>query len=182
MTGRLYRAPRRWPAILAATTAGAVAGAAVTAGVLWLVVPRTEPTAFAAPSATSPAPQPTTKADRQTCQGWDAAGKLINEAAEVLSVIPEGTTILDPSVRDDAVRSEAVRHAADLFGNASTALGSAITSGATPVLADTARTTVESLNALSTSYRAFDESSADAITVARTSAHSMSALCKRLVP
>ena len=51
-------------------------------------------TVSASPSATAQA-QPTDRADRQTCGGWDASGKLINEAADALSVIPEGTSILD---------------------------------------------------------------------------------------
>ena len=182
MTSRLYRPPRRWPALVAVGIAGAVAGTAVTAGAMLATGQRAESAPAAAASVPSPAAQPTTKADRQTCQGWDAAGKLINEAAEELSVIPDGTTILDPSVRDDPAKSGAVQHAADLFGNASKALDTAITLGATPVLAETARTTAASLQALATTYRTFDEASGDAITVARTTAQSMSALCKRLVP
>lgn len=97
-------------------------------------------------------------------------------------MIPEGTTILDPAVREDPERTAAVRHAGDLFQQASDALNAAIAPGTTQVLAEMAHTTVGSLGALSTAYKASDEASGDAITVARTTAHSMSALCKRLVP
>lgn len=184
MSRAFYRIPRRWPGLVAAGAAGAViAGTAAGFGTYYLTTHRTvaEPVAeAAAPSA--PEALSTTKADRQTCRGWDAAGKLINEAAEVLAVIPQGTTILSPSVRENQEQSDAVQHAGDLFQQASDALGSTIAAASTQVLTEMAHATVNSLDALSTAYKSFDETSADAITVARTTAHAMSGLCKRLVP
>lgn len=185
MSRTLYRIPRRWPGLVAAATAGAVvAGTAAGVGTYYLTSHRTSgaPVEEAAESAPPPESLPTTKADRQTCRGWDAAGKLINEAAEVLTAIPQGTNILAPSVRDDPNQADAVQHAGDLFHRASDALSTTIALGATPVLSEMAHTTVGSLDALSTAYKSFDEASADAITVARTTAHAMSGLCKRLVP
>lgn len=185
MSRTLYRIPRRWPGLVAAAAAGAVvAGTAAGFGTFYLTSHRAAdpPVAAAAETVSPPEPLPTTKADRQTCQGWDTAGKLINEAAEVLTAIPQGTTILAASVRNDHDQSDAVQHAGDLFHQASDALSAAIAPGATQVLAEMAQTTVDSLDTLSTAYKSFDEASADAITVARTTAHAMSALCKRLVP
>ena len=181
MSGMLYRIPRRWPGLVAAAAAGAVvAGTAAGFGTYYLS-DRGTPVAAAPEPALPPDAQPTPKADRQTCQGWDAAGKLINEAAETLTAIPEGTTILAPSVREDPHQTGAVQHAGELFQQASDALGTAITPGATQVLTEMAHSTVNSLDALSTAYKSFDETSADAITVAKTTAHAMSGLCKRLV-
>ncbi|MEZ0363606.1 hypothetical protein ACAG26_07850 [Mycobacterium sp. pUA109] len=188
MAGKLYRIPRRWPALVGAAAAGAVvAGVAASLGTGYLTGHRADAAAPATVTVTPQkpppaAPLPTAKADRQTCHGWDEAGKLINEAADVLSVIPQGTTILEPSVRDDPDRTGAVQHAGDLFHQAADALNKAIAPGSTQALAEMAHTTVDSLGTLSTAYKAFDESSGDAITVARTTAHAMSGLCKRLVP
>ncbi|MCB9441543.1 MAG: hypothetical protein H6523_15005 [Mycolicibacterium sp.] len=184
-TGRLYRAPRRWPAMVGVAAAGALVGGGIGAGAMTLTTDRTSSTSTtvtvnASPSATAQA-QPTDRADRQTCGGWDASGKLINEAADALSVIPEGTSILDPSVRDDTERVAAVQHSSELFLKAGDALRQAITPGATDILTQTSLTAVASLVALSTAYRDFDESSGDAIATARSAAHSMSELCKRLV-
>lgn len=184
MSRSLYRIPRRWPGLVAAAAAGAVvAGTAAGVGTFYLTNHRTAatPVAAAAEEASPPESLPTPKADRQTCRGWDAAGKLINEAAEVLTAIPQGTTILAASVREDPNQANAVQHAGDLFHQASDALSTTIAPGATQVLTEMAHTTVESLDTLSTTYKSFDEASADAITVARTTAHAMSGLCKRLV-
>lgn len=73
--------------------AGALVGGGIGAGAMTLTTDRTSSTSTtvtvsASPSATAQA-QPTDRADRQTCGGWDASGKLINEAADALSVIPE---------------------------------------------------------------------------------------------
>ncbi|AMW21762.1 hypothetical protein [Mycobacteroides chelonae] len=183
--GKLYRAPRRWPGIVAAASAGVLVGAVVGVGATMLT---REGTAAAAVTVTAtpessapPAAKPLERANRQTCEGWDAAGKLINDAADALTLIPEGTSILDPAVRNTPERVSAVVHAGDLFQQAADALKQRITPGAAEILALTSQTTVSSLAALATAYRTFDESSGDAITTARTTAHSMSALCKRLV-
>lgn len=181
--GRLYRVRRRWPTMVAVAAAGALVGGGIGAGTVALT---RDSTAAATVTATSepPAPatpQPLERADRQTCAGWDTAGKLINQAADALSAIPAGTNILAPEVRNDPARQAAVWQAAELFQRAADGLGQAITPGATPILAQTSQTTVASLTTLATAYRGFDESSGDSITTARTAAHSMSALCKRLV-
>lgn len=183
----IYKVPRRWPALAGAAAAGAlIAGLAAGGGTALLMhqPPMAAPATVtvAPPKPSSPPALPTLKADRKTCTGWDEAGKLINEAAEELSVIPQGTTILDPAVRDNPERAAAVQRAADLFHRAAEAMNLAITPGSTQLLTEMAHTTADSLTALSTAYRNFDESAGDAITVTRTTAHAMSALCKRLVP
>lgn len=180
-TGRLYRAPRRWPAMAAVAAAGVLVGSGIGAGVMALTTGR--PTAAVAVAAQEPPAQaqPIERADRQTCAGWDASGKLINQAADVLAVIPAGTSILAPEVRGDPSRQAAVQQAGSLFQRAADGLRQAITPGATPILTQTSLTTADSLAALATTYLASDESSGDAITTARTAAHGLSALCKRLV-
>lgn len=182
--GKLYRAPRRWPGIVAAASAGVLVGAVIGVGATMLTRERTEATTVTVtvtpePSA-PPAARPLERANRQTCEGWDTAGKLINDAADTLTVIPEGTSILDPAVRNTPERVSAVMHAGDLFQQAADALKQRTTPGAAEILTLTSQTTVSSLSALATAYRSFDESSGDSITTARTAAHSMSALCKRL--
>lgn len=182
--GKLYRAPRRWPGIVAAASAGVLVGAAIGVGATMLTSERTTATAVTVTvtpeSSKPPVTQPLERANRQTCEGWNAAGKLINDAADALTVIPEGTSILDPAVRNTPERVSAVTHAGDLFQQAADALQQRITPGATEILTLTSQTTVSSLATLATAYRSFDESSGDSITTARTAAHSMSALCKRL--
>lgn len=183
--GKLYRAPRRWPGIVAAASTGVMVGAVVGVGATMLTRERATAAAVtvtvtAGTSAPS-AEKPLERANRQTCEGWDAAGKLINDAADALTVIPEGTSILDPAVRNTPERVSAVMHAGDLFQQAADALKQRITPGAAEILTLTSQTTVSSLAALATGYRSFDESSGDSITTARTAAHNMSALCKRLV-
>ena len=170
--------------MVAVAGASALVGAAIGAAAIWVrtdsTVATPEPAAATAEPTTVTDPQPVQRANRQTCSGWDSAGKLINEAADALAIIAEGTSILDPTVRDDPERTAAVRHAGDLFEQSAAALKQAITPGATEILVQTATTTVSSLTTLSTAYHDFDESSGDAIAVAQTSAHNMSALCKRL--
>ncbi|EIT92281.1 hypothetical protein [Mycobacteroides abscessus] len=183
--GKLYRAPRRWPGIVAAASAGVLVGAVVGIGTTILAHERSPAapvtvTVTPEPSA-PPGAKPLERANRQTCEGWDAAGKLINDAADALTIIPEGTSILDPAVRNTPERVSAVMHAGDLFQQAADALQQRITPGATEILTLTSQTTVSSLAALAIAYRSFDESSGDSITTARAAAHSMSALCKRLV-
>ncbi|MFT9664980.1 Uncharacterised protein [Mycobacteroides abscessus subsp. bolletii] len=183
--GKLYRAPRRWPAVVAAASAGVLVGAVIGAGTTILTRERATAAAVTATATSEPSVPPTAmspeRANRQTCEGWDTAGKLINEAADALTVIPEGTSILDPAVRNTPERVSAVMHAGDLFQQAADALKQRITPGATEILTLTSQTTVGSLAALASAYRSFDESSGDSITTARAAAHSMSALCKRLV-
>lgn len=179
-TGRLYRAPRRWPAMVAVGAAGVLVGGGIGAAAMELTTDR--PAAAVAIATQEPAEsQPIERADRQTCAGWDASGKLINQAADVLAVIPAGISILAPEVRSDPSRRAAVQQAGSLFQRAADGLRQAITPGATPILAQTSLTTADSLAALATTYLASDESSGDAITTARTAAHGLSVLCKRLV-
>lgn len=183
--GKLYRAPRRWPGIVAAASAGVLVGAAVGVGATMLTRERTAAAAVTVTVTPEPSAPPTAKplerANRQTCEGWDVSGKLINDAADALTAIPEGTSILDPAVRNSPEHVSAVMHAGDLFQQAADALKQRITPGAAEILTLTSQTTVSSLAALATAYRSFDESSGDSITTARTAAHNMSALCKRLV-
>lgn len=183
-TGRLYRPPRRWPAMTAVAVAGVLVGGAAGAGIVALATPRTTAAAPAVSTTSEPPPQDTqtsARADRRTCGGWDAAGKLINDAADAMAVIPEGVNILDAAVRDDPVRAAAVQRAGSLFQQASEALSQTITPGSTEVLVQASHTTVSALATLATTYRELDESSGDAMAVARTAAHGMSALCNRLV-
>ena len=184
-TGRLYRAPRRWPALVSIAAAGAVVGGGVVAATLTMTnngtATSTTPVTVTSEPPTSPSEQRPEQANRQTCAGWDAAGKLINEAADALKVLPEGTSILAPEVRDDPSRTAAVQHASELFAQAADALAQASAPGAAEILEQAAITTVGSLKTLATAYRDFDDSSGDAITTARAAAHNMSGLCKRLV-
>jgi len=166
--------------MIAVAAASLLIGSGIGAGLMALTTDR--PVAAVAAATQEPAQsQPSEHADRQTCAGWDASGKLINQAADVLAVIPAGTSILAPEVRSDPGQRAAVQQAGSLFQSAADGLRQAITPGATPVLAQTSLTTADALAALATTYLASDESSGDAITTARTAAHGLSVLCKRLV-
>jgi hypothetical protein len=138
-------------------------------------------TVIPSPSS-SPEPLPTAQADGRTCTAWLSAGDLIHAASTAQSVIPKGTTIVDPSVRNNPTWTSAVQKAADLYGQAGDTLAAGIAPGATPMLAETATTVVDALRALSTTTRGFDDASGNAYSVTKEAGNAMDVLCNRLAP
>jgi hypothetical protein len=180
---------RRWQGRVVAAIVGAVIAATVTA----LIIHRADTTAKhpAAPTITvtatpavppPPAPLPTADADRRTCNAWLAAGERIRDASHDLSVLPAGSTILDPQVRNDARLSRAATAAAEFSGLAGDTLNAGIPPGTTPMLSRSATAAAAALRALSIAYATLDLASGNAYHAVRESADVMDAVCSRLAP
>jgi hypothetical protein len=188
------RRRRRWPLVAGAAAAGAVAVAAITAVVTANVTagssghtgttaaPATATVTVAAPTPAAPAPLPEAQANGRTCAAWLSAGDLIHAASAALSVIPQGTTILDPAVRANPAWTAGVQKAASLYGQAGDTLAAGIAPGTTSILDQTANAAANALHALSTGYGTFDAASGNTYHVVRESADTMDALCNRLAP
>ena len=182
---------RRWPALVGVAVASAAVAATVTALITSQVV-RTDTagratapavTVTATPSAPAPpAPLPTAQADRQTCNAWLAAGVKIHDAANVISVIPEGLTVLDQAVRDNPEWSAAVRRAADLYGQAGDVLAAGIAPGATLILDRAATTAASALRTLSAADATLDPANGNAFDEWKQTANTVNVLCDRLAP
>lgn len=192
--GPLYLPPqppvsrRRWPIAVA----GAATGALITALVATLIVDQHETkakpkvpatiTATATPSAPlAPTLLPTAEADRHTCDAWLAAGQKIHDAAGVISVIPEGLTVLDPGVRDNPQWSAAVRAAGELYGRAGDILADGIAAGS-PILERAAWAAAWSLRALSTADVPLDAANGNIFDAWKHNANVVNVLCDRLAP
>jgi hypothetical protein len=183
---------RRWPALAIAAAASAAITAAVTALITSQTV-RTDSVAghTATPAVTitatpdapaPPAPLPTAQADRQTCNAWHTAGDRIHDASHALSVLPEGSTIVDPQVQGNPDWAAAVRKAADLYGQAGDTLTAGIAPGTTVILNQTAAAAGLGLRALSTAEKTLDATNGNAYHMVHDSADTMDVLCERLAP
>lgn len=182
---------RRWPGLVGVAVASAAVAATVSALITSQVV-RTDSagrvtapavTVTATPSAPAPpAPLPTAQADRQTCNAWTAAGDKIHAASHALAVLPKGSTILDPQVRDNPELSDAARKAAEFYGQAGDTLAAGIAPGTTTILDRSATAAAAALRALSTGDATLDAASGNTYHVVRESADTMDALCNRLSP
>lgn len=181
-------ARRRWPLFVSGVAIGAASAAAVTAGLMAGTrdtATRTPVTitATVTPAApTTPAPLPAADADRHTCNTWLSAGKLINDAATELSVLPSGVKILDPAVRANPDWTAGVQKAAKLYGQAADALAGDIAPGTTKILDETSGATAAALRVLSTGYATFDDAAGNTYHMMKESADTMDALCNRLAP
>ncbi len=182
--------PRRWgltvgvavvSAALAATIASIVTAASTRESAPVTTVSTVTVTAQPSTPVTPPA-LPAAQADRQTCQAWVAAGNQIKGASAAQSVIPEGTTILDPAVQDNPAWKAGVQRAADLYGQAGETLAAGIAPGATPILDQSAAAAAAALRALATGYKTFDPASGNTYTTTREASDTMDALCERLAP
>lgn len=177
----------RWVPVAAAFGVGAVIAATVTA----LIFSAQSSSPVAAPAATvtvtpstpaPPPPLPEAQANRATCGGWLDAGKLIDSAIDAGAVVPKPYNVLSPEVRANPDWSAAVQKAAGLYGQASTALGTKIADGATPVLYQTAKAETAALQALSIAFKTFDPANGNSYTTAKEGNDAMTVLCERLAP
>lgn len=177
---------RRWPAFVGGVTIGAVLAAAITAAIATQTTDTTTATPVTItatpPAPTPPAPLPAAEANRHTCNTWLAAGELIRSASSAQSVIPQGLTILDPSVRANPEWSAAVQRAADQYKQAGDKLATGVAAGTTTILDQSARAAAVGLTALSTAYRTFDEANGNAYHVVKESSDTMDVLCNRMAP
>ena len=179
---------RRWPAFVGGVAIGAVIAAAMTAALMagtrdtTAGSPVTITATATPPAPTTPTPLPAAEANRNTCNTWLSAGKLINDASTAQSVIPQGMTILDPAVRANPDWTAGVQKAGNLYGQAADTLAGGIAPGTNAMLAQTANTVVGALRALSTTTKAFDEASGNAYAVTKSAANAMDVLCERLAP
>ncbi len=173
---------RRWPAFVCGVAIGAVAAAAIATHTAD-TAPSTPVTVTAAPPAPStPAPLPAAGADRKTCNTWLAAGKLINDAATDLSVLPSGVKVLDPAVRANPDWTASVQKAASLYGQSADTLAGGIAPGTTAILGETSGATVAALRVLAMGYGTFDDAAGNTYHMMKESADTMDALCNRLAP
>lgn len=189
-----YPAPPRPRHRWAATAAVAVVSAAVAATLASIITANTGRDGEAAPAASTvtvaaqpptprtPAPMPAADADRTTCQSWVSAGTLIRGASAAQSVIPPGMTIVDRAVQDNPAWKAGVIKAGDLYGQAAETLAAGTPQGTTPMLEQTAAAARESLRALSTTTKGFDEASGNGYAVVKSVANAMDVLCERLAP
>ncbi|OLT97883.1 hypothetical protein [Mycobacterium syngnathidarum] len=178
---------RRWPAFAGGAAIGAVLAAAITAVITTqtgdtTATPATITATATPPAPTTPAPLPAAEANRHTCDAWVSAGDRIHDATAALSVIPQGTTVLDPAVRGNPEWSAAVQRAADQYKQAGDKLSGGIAPGTTTILNQAATTAAGALRTLSSGYGAFDPASGNTYFVMRESADTMDALCNRLAP
>lgn len=182
---------RRWPLVAGVAIASAALAAAITAVITTNMggavgghtATTTTRTVTVTPSPSSlPEPLPTAQADARTCAAWLSAGDLIHAASTAQSVIPKGTTIVDPSVRNNPMWTSAVQKAADLYRQAGDTLTAGIAPGATLILDQTAHTTAAALYALSTGYGTFDPASGNTYSTTHEASDAMDALCNRLAP
>jgi len=182
-------ARRRWPTFIGGVAIGAAIAAAITAALMAGTrdtATRTPVTITATatppPAPETPAPLPAADANRHTCNTWLSAGKLINDAATELSVLPSGVKILDPSVRSNPGWTAAVQKAAKLYGQAADTLAGDIAPGTTKILDETSGATAAALRVLSTGYATFDDAAGNTYHMMKESADTMDALCNRLAP
>ncbi|WP_204810526.1 hypothetical protein [Mycobacterium riyadhense] len=180
-------ARRRWPAFAAGAAAGTIVAATIASIITANVTGSGHTSTPAAPVTITetpppPSPLPAADANRRTCQAWLSAGDRIHDATGALSVIPEGTTILDPAVRANPAWTAAVKRAADLYGQAGDTLAAGITAGTTVILDQAATTAAGALRTLSSGYGDFDAAAGNTYHVMRESADTMDALCNRLAP
>lgn len=182
---------RGWGILAAAAASAFVAGTAAVVITAHVVAQHSYPRGGVAatvtvtalpPTVPTPAPLPTTQADRKTCDAWHAAGDLIRAASHAISVLPEKMTILDPQVRTNPAWSAAAARAADFYGQAGDILSASIPPGTSVILSKTATATAAALQALSTSEVAFDVTNGNAYDAVHNSADSMDVLCERLAP
>lgn len=177
---------RRWPVFIGGMAIGAVAAAAITAAIVARpsgTTPSTPVTITASPPAPStPAPLPAAEANRHTCDTWLAAGKLINDAATELAVLPAGTKILDPAVRANPDWSAAVQRAADRYKQAGDGLAIGIAPGTAAILDQMASSTANVLHALATADGSYDSAGGNAYDSLKASANTMDVLCEQLAP
>lgn len=185
-TAQVAAPRRRWPAFVGGVALGAVIAAAITAAIAThagTATTGTPVTITATPPApVPPAPLPAAEADRQTCNAWLSAGKLINDAATNLAVFPSGVKVLDPAVRANPEWTAAVQKAANLYGQAATTLASDTAPGTTDILNKTSVATAAALRVLSTGYGTFDDAAGNTYHMVKESADTMDALCNRLAP
>lgn len=182
---------RRWPLVTGVAITSAALAAAITAVITTNMgggaagghtAITTTRTVTVTPSPSSPEPLPTAQADGRTCTAWLSAGDLIHAASTAQSVIPKGTTIVDPSVRNNPTWTSAVQKAADLYRQAGDTLSAGIAPGTTPILDQTAHTATAALYALSTGYGTFDPASGNTYSTTHEASDAMDALCNRLAP
>ena len=178
---------RRWPAFVGGVAIGAVIAAAITAAIATRptgTAPSTTPVTITAapPAPSTPAPLPAADANRHTCDTWLAAGKLINDAATELSVLPAGTKILDPAVRANPDWSAAVQRAADRYKQAGDGLATGIAPGTAAILDQMASSIASVLHALATADGSYDSAGGNAYDALKVSANTMDVLCERLAP
>lgn len=174
---------RRWPAIAAATAAGALIAATITA----LTTSGTPaPTAATAPApatvTVTPSPPPPPKvlpagqADPQTCRTWEAASMLVTAAALAQGVIPQGTTITDPAVQNNPGWKAGALKAGKLYNQAADTIK--ITPGTSPRLANTAQTATSALQTVSIAYTTFDPDVLKAMTTFQATQETMNVICR----
>ncbi len=180
-----------WALMAAAGVAGAVLASTVAAVVTLQARDTGSTTATSAPTPitvtvsapSSPAPDrlPAGEANSQTCrQGWVAAGNLIQSAQTALRVLPPNVKVGDPAATSDPRWSTTVLQAADLYGQASSALEADLAPGTTPVLAEAARTSVRALRLLGDAIRTSDPATGNVVAIANESTKQTGVLCDRL--
>lgn len=178
---------RRWPAVAAAASVGAIIAGLVTTLITYAATsPAPSHTAAPAPSTVtqtagpppSPAPLPVAEADAQTCRGWQTTDKLVTAATASMLVIPNGMNITDPAVQSNPAWKAAATRASDLFGQAATTFQAQIAPGTNPTLGGIADTTVSALRTLSEAYKTFDPAAGNSVTVFQASQQALDWLCR----
>lgn len=174
---------RRWPAIAAATAAGALIAATITT----LATSTTSP----APTVSAPTPatitvtpgpppppktQPASQADPQTCRTWEAASMLVTAAALAQGVIPQGTTITDPAVQNNPGWKAGALKAGKLYNQAADTIK--ITPGTSQTLANTAQTATSALQTVSIAYTTFDPDVLKAMNTFQATQEMMNVICR----
>lgn len=185
------RGRKRWPGILAGAAVGALV-ATLTAAMITTqardggnaaTTASTTTRTVAAPTPAAPVPLPVAQADRQTCQGWLDAGRLIDSADSALAPLPKGMRIDDPAVKGRPELTKSIKDSAELWSKAADAIRSQITPGATPILVAAATTAANTLAGEGNSYASFDAvGGATFNRITNAAAGEMAALCRRLAP
>lgn len=163
---------RRWLAIAAAASAGAIIAGVITTLVTIAATsgPASTGTPTAAPTVTvtaapgkPPAPLPAAEADKKTCQGWAIADDLVTTGASGLNVIPQNMPFTDPAVQANPSWKAAVDRASQLYSQAADTLAAQIAPGTSPILAQFADTTVSALRTLSIAYKTYDPTAGNVV-------------------
>lgn len=179
---------RRWPALAAAATVGAVVAGSVATLITFAVTnpASTSNTLSSAPSTVTktaapppaPAPLPVAEADAQTCRAWQNTDTLFTAAAAAQGVIPRGMAITDPAVQTNPAWKSGVQRASDLYTQAATTFESQIAAGTRPMLAQVAESTVASLRTLAEAYKGFDPISGNAVPLYQANQKALDWLCQ----
>lgn len=179
---------RRWPALAAAATVGAVVAGSVATLITFAVTnpASTSSNASSAPSTVTktaapppaPAPLPVAEADAQTCRAWKNTDTLVTAGAAAMNAIPAGMNITDPAVQNNPALKASVTRAGDLFGQAADTFQTGIAAGTNPTLMGVADTTVSALRTLSEAYKSVDPASGNSVAVFKASQQAVDWLCQ----